>query len=1044
LPLDMRADDTFDGTDRRKDAGDRRLDKELSEGGLHAPSLRDCTRTGMHYQRNSGSYTAADWPHGEYMRRTVTYHTHALGRPKWSHKWILSVVLGLLGVCIVFVTAHAYVIRRFETTLNDFYTGTFLYTGLLDIPEEDIDSVQLLPVGLTGDWQTSVHHLPQELADLAAVANGEWIYTLGGTIDQNTDRVRREVYVAQMKQEGDTTTWEVETPLPEPRAGASALAYDLGGGTSVLYAIGGFDGSYASVDTIYRATVDNETGELGDWMGAGQTLPIPAHYASAVEHDSNLYVIGGLHRSAARTSEPSNRVYYYPINADGSLGTLVETAPLPNPTYNSYAIVYQGELTDTLYVIGGVAVEASSPEPTYQVYFADFLEGGGITPWSPSDGRLPVPQWGHGGALINGGEILLTGGFADPVNPMTGISSTVKSALVDVDNPSFRLYDWCLGVDPPACTIGAWQTGELLPDVRALHGTVAGRTHIYVIGGLDGSAHPKDTVYFGSVTGQGALYSPDGIYRSKEMYLGPYSATLRKMAWDVTYGYPDQMSISMQYRTSGDGDHWSAWSEPVMSVHGWNEHEPLSPPSGFRYIQYQANMNTTVDTASPLLNEVEVYYEVADPDLSVIKDTGMVISAALGSELQYNIHYTNTGHWQADKAYLTEVVPDHASYAGDGSWHQVGSSDVYTYALGTVPAGDTGSVPFKIRVDQQVPPETYRITNTVEVDYPPMVDAFDQTIVDPAPEDNLYQLGTPLNIFALQFAKRADPPAGTVVTPGSYITYTIVYTNAGLRAVSQAVITDTFDPQGDYTVISANPPPDQDGHVWNLGMLDGSQTGQIEIVVQLDEPMPNNWPVTNEASMSSLEGGLLGTPVLTHTVMNLDGTEPASMVDFVVEGITWEPAEPRATSDVSFYATLTNQGTADAPEPFWVALYIKPQPSGAPQSPSDHDRGYCLYNCATLRPSYLSYVPQLDAGSSTQLAFENLEPDPGFPAVDCFDVYIQADVAFDSADYNFYWGLYAEGDETNNILHQTICIEEGPVDDGPPRVFLPIISRNGH
>ena len=36
-----------------------------------------------------------------------------------------------------------------------------------------------------------------------------------------------------------------------------------------------------------------------------------------------------------------------------------------------------------------------------------------------------------------------------------------------------------------------------------------------------------------------------------------------------------------------------------------------------------------------------------------------------------------------------------------------------------------------------------------------------------------------------------------------------------------------------------------------------------------------------------------------------------------------------------------------------------------------------------------------------------------------------------------------EDDETNNTLHQTICIEDGPVDDGPPRVFLPIISRLG-
>ncbi|MGC9333983.1 MAG: Kelch repeat-containing protein, partial [Anaerolineae bacterium] len=617
---------------------------------------------------------------------------------------ILSLVLALLGVCILFVTAHAYVIRRIETTLDDFYTGTFLYTGLLDIPAEGIDSVQLLPIGLTGDWQTSAHHLPQGLANLATVANGEWIYTIGGTIGDSTGRVRQEVYAAQMDPEGDTTAWQTETPLPEPRAGASAVVYTLDEDTSAIYAIGGFDATYASVNTIYRATMNHETGHIGGWVAAGQTLPVASHYASAVEHGGRLYVIGGLHHSSAtRATEPLDSVYYCPINTNGSLGDLVAAAPLPNPTYNSYVVVYEGEFTDTLYVIGGMALEEGEeePKPTYQVYFADLLEGGGLTGWTASEGRLPVPQWGHGGALVNGGEILVTGGFADPVNPMTGISSTVKSALVDVDDPNFRLYDWCLGVPQPMCTIGAWQSGELLPEVRALHGTVAGRTHIYVIGGLDERAQPRDTVYFGSVTGQGALYSPDGIYRSKEMYLGPYPATMRRLTWDVTYGY-DQQSISMQYRTSGDGDHWSAWSEPVTSGHGYNKHEPSPAPSGFRYVQYQASFSTAISIASPLLNQVEVYYEVADPDLSVSKDTGAVISATLGSDLQYNIHYANTGHWQAEKAYLTEIVPEHTSYAVNSGWHQVGSSNVYTFALGTVPAGDSGSVPFMVRVDQDV------------------------------------------------------------------------------------------------------------------------------------------------------------------------------------------------------------------------------------------------------------------------------------------------------------------------------------------------------
>ncbi|MCL7453455.1 MAG: hypothetical protein M8467_10460 [Anaerolineae bacterium] len=938
----------------------------------------------------------------------------------------MSLVLGLLGVCIVSVAAHAYVVRRIETTLDDFYTGTFLYTGLLDIPGEGIDSVQLMPIGLTGNWQLSANQLPQALVDLAAVGGNDRIYVIGGT--NESTYTTQQVYSAQMNPEGDTSPWRAESPLPVPLAGAAAVFRAGSSDTSALYVIGGYDDDFSSLDTIYHAAVQNDTGEVGTWTELGQTLPVPLHYVSAVQHEGSIYIIGGY--SSQSTPEARNTVYYASINQDGSLGAFSQTEALPQALFNSQAVVYHGESADTLYVIGGWNGQTAS----IQVYFADFLEGGELTGWTASQGSLPVPLWGHGGALVHGTEILVTGGIADSVDPITGISSTVKSALVDVDNPTFRLYDWCLGMGPPDCTIGAWQTGKLLPEVRALHGTVAGSTHIYVLGGQDASINPRDTVYFGSVTGQGALYSPDGIYRSKEMYLGSYPATLRKLTWEVTYGYPGDMSISMRYRTSWDGDHWTAWSETIPSNQGGNQHEPEPPPSGFRYVQYQASFSTAISIASPLLNEVEVFYEVADPDLAVNKDTGAVISATLGSDLQYNVNYTNTGAWQADKAYLTEILPEYTTYSGDASWHQVGSSNVYTYSLGTVPAGDTGSVPFRVRVDQQVPAGTTWINNTVEADYPPMIDAFNQTIVDPATEDNLYELRTPLNIYALQFTKRADPPANTVVAPGSFITYTIVYTNTGLRAVNQVVITDTFDPEGDYTIQASDPPPDLDSHVWNLDVLSGGLTGEIQIVVQLDDPMPNHWPVTNEASMSTLEGGLRDTPVLTHTVMNPEGT---GMVDFVVERIGWEPAQPRVMSDSRFTATLTNQGTVDAAEPFWVALYIKPQPSETPESPADHDRGYCLYDCTTLRDHYVAYVWRLDAGASTLLTFESLEPDPEFPSLGCYDIYVQADVAFDTPDFNYYWGLYPEDYETNNILHQTLCIGQ----DGPPRVFLPIVSR---
>ena len=126
------------------------------------------------------------------MKRVGKHSRPSPRRHQLASPLVLSLVFALLGVSILFVTAHAYVVKRIETTLDDFYTGTFFYTGLLDIPTEGIDSVQLLPIGLTGDWQTSVHQLPQGLADLAAVRSEEWIYTIGGIIERIVDDCRKD------------------------------------------------------------------------------------------------------------------------------------------------------------------------------------------------------------------------------------------------------------------------------------------------------------------------------------------------------------------------------------------------------------------------------------------------------------------------------------------------------------------------------------------------------------------------------------------------------------------------------------------------------------------------------------------------------------------------------------------------------------------------------------------------------------------------------------------------------------------------------------
>ncbi len=956
----------------------------------------------------------------------------SLGAPT-ARRLLLALVLALLAVLITIVTANAYVAVKIEDTLADFDRGIFNYTGLLDLP--GIQSVQLLPVGLTALWTISDQPLLSSLAYLAAIANGRVLYVVGGYDQDVSNAVYSSIITGP---QGVLTPWQVQRPLPEPRAGAGIAVHPGSAYTSTLYIVGGFDSLFAATNTIYRAEIDDVTGEIiGDWVADDQPLPQQLAGISVIVFDGFLYVMGGFDGG----SSSFDTVHYARIRADGSLEPFAQTAPLPKPLWDGYAVVYEGQqdTPSTMYYIGGVYLEGSTSFPTEQVFFADFLSGGGLSPWEVSDGDMPRPLYAHSGVLVGQGEIILTGGIGNPLNPGETFTSSVKAALVDPDNPSFRLFNWCDIVPDPSCEFGAWQTGASLPEVRALHGTVGRNSYIYVLGGQNEQQDATNTVFIGRVTGSGALYAPKGFFRSQELNLGQ-SATLRRITWEASIAHPGEMGLTMQYRTRPVGGSWSQWSAPVPSQHGSdNVIELVEPPTNTHYVQYQASFTTVLTYSSPRLDKVEIYYEVEDPDLSVSKDTGDVITVALGNTVQYSIRYTNTGGWVAEGAILTETLPEYTSYVTSAGWHQVGSSDVYTYGLGDVQRGTHGSVDFRVRVDDDVPPATYFITNRVDAAYPAMIDAFGQTIVDPEPDDNWHEFSNPLSFFALALSKEADPPAGSTVTPGSRLTYTVRYENVGAIPASQIVLTDTFDPFGNYTVISPPLPPTATEHVWYLPGLPPRETREITIVVQLDDPMPNYWPITNRASLDSAEGDPYHTPEVTHTVMNLSGTELAPMVDLIITDVYWLPAEPVSGTWPGCYATVVNTGTADAEVPFQVSLYVKPELSDPPKWPSDQDRGYCLHNCATERPNYVAQVDQLAAGESTVVSFQDLDkdPSPDFPAAGTYDIYVQADVVIENG--NPYWGSYAEDNESNNIWRGSLTVI--PVAP-PPKVYLPLISKD--
>jgi len=290
----------------------------------------------------------------------------------------------------------------------------------------------------------------------------------------------------------------------------------------------------------------------------------------------------------------------------------------------------------------------------------------------------------------------------------------------------------------------------------------------------------------------------------------------------------------------------------------------------------------------------------------------------------------------------------------------------------------------------------------------------------------------------LLISKDAIPSPGSIVRPGSTITYTIRYTNAGAFLASQPILTDVFDLNQSYTVVSTDRPADvltTTHAVWHLEPLAPGQEGSIQVVVQLKSVLPN-WTITNRARIASSEGDPAASLVISHLVENPPGTP---LVDLVAWNLYVVPDKPKPGQAVTFYATISNTGTLDAIKYFWAELYIKPQPSYPPAGPSDSEEGYCLNNCSETRYSYLYWVGSLMQGQTNEAWFTPTNTPAVLPIAGCYDVYAQVDVAFENElsnpdYYNPFWGVYPEKSEDNNIAHIVVCV-------GPRKVYLPAIFK---
>src|SRR5262249_44604752 len=106
----------------------------------------------------------------------------------------------------------------------------------------------------------------------------------------------------------------------------------------------------------------------------------------------------------------------------------------------------------------------------------------------------------------------------------------------------------------------------------------------------------------------------------------------------------------------------------------------------------------------------------AEPDLVVTKSDGGVTGNAGGTG-PYTINYSNVGLGNSTGVVLTEFLPTGSTFnaaASTPGWTAVGTSQ-FTFAVGSVPAGASGSVVFAVTVPIPVPAGQQQLINTVNI-----------------------------------------------------------------------------------------------------------------------------------------------------------------------------------------------------------------------------------------------------------------------------------------------------------------------------------------
>lgn len=335
-----------------------------------------------------------------------------------------------------------------------------------------------------------------------------------------------------------------------------------------------------------------------------------------------------------------------------------------------------------------------------------------------------------------------------------------------------------------------------------------------------------------------------------------------------------------------------------------NESVPETIPTQTNSVSVEDD-GTNGPDPTPDNNTDEKDFDITYVDLAIDKDDGG-ITAEPGDTVVYTLNYANNGTAEATGVVITETLPEYASFNAGAStpgWTDNGDG-TFSFDVGTLAAGETGSVEFAVTIVDPLPAGVEETSNLTSIEddggHGP----------DNDPDDNEDGDNTPIEAapdYVIDKTENFDDP----VHPGDPVSWTIVVSNEGSQDGTGVVVTDTLPDTSLFTDFTASNGGVIDlaaGTVtWNIGDLAAGETVTFTVSAVVVDNVPAN--VAPQVNTASVDDDGNNGPDPTPDNNRDDETFTIEFVDLYI-GKDDNDVEPRPTESIVYTLEYGNRGNA--------------------------------------------------------------------------------------------------------------------------------------